>query len=41
MIRNKEYLESRISLLQARDKDNYKIIRKLQRQLRKLDNKNT
>ena len=34
---NRLRLENRIAILQARSKDNGKIIKKLQRQLRKLD----
>lgn len=34
--RNKAYLENRINLLTNRDRENSNIIKKLQRQLRKL-----
>lgn len=40
MTRDKLYFENRISLLSNRDKDNGNIIKKLQRQLRKVTAKN-
>ena len=40
MIRNALYFENRINLLSSRDKENAKIIKKLQRQLRKVMDKN-
>ena len=40
MTRDKLYFENRINLLSNRDKDNGNIIKKLQRQLRKVTAKN-
>lgn len=37
MLRTKEMIENRIKLLESRKKDNYKIIMKLQRELRRME----
>lgn len=38
-MRNKLAIENRIALLESRQKENYNIVRKLKRDLRKLNNK--
>ena len=37
-MRNKLAIENRIALLESRQKENYNIVRKLKRELRKLNN---
>ena len=37
MLRTKEMIENRIELLEARKKDNQKIVAKLQRELRRME----
>ena len=37
MLKTKEMIENRIKLLESRRKDNYKIVTKLQRELRRME----